>query len=102
MESSTEILRQKLNLETGRISWRELRPHFVRGALIRVAAELDLVEVAVAMATDDAARMKQWLDEGAAARADAADAACWEEQEATFWAVVVAPWVLAQEVYPQA
>ncbi|WP_373813542.1 DUF2288 family protein, partial [Neisseria dentiae] len=36
------LLNSKLNLETARISWNELQPHFARGAAVYVSADLDL------------------------------------------------------------
>ena len=66
--------------------------------MVKVAAELDLVEVAAAMAEDDKAKFTHWLQTGQVARADTADAIHWHETQAEFWAIVVAPWVLVQEI----
>ena len=89
-------LKAKLNTETGRISWDELMPHFARGVVIKVAAELDLVEVAASFATDDRERVEGWLKGGELARASDDDARQWSETSPSFWAVVAAPWVLVQ------
>lgn len=59
-----EELRAKLNAETGKITWRELERHFARGVVIRVAEDLDLVEVAYRMAKDDRPAVERWLTEG--------------------------------------
>lgn len=92
------LSRARLNLETGRIAWPELQRHFARGVLIKVAPELDLVEVAVCVAEDRRERVAAWLASGALARADDADARTWQARGGSFWAVVTAPWVLAQEI----
>lgn len=91
-------LRAKLNAETGRIGWPELQWSFARGVLIRVAAGLDLVEVAVEFARDDQARLKDWLETGSIAKAGDDEARDWQTRQPGFWAVVVAPWVLVQEI----
>lgn len=91
-------LRAKLNAETGKIRWRELERHFARGAVIRVTESLDLVEVAVHMARDDRPSIERWLNEGKMDRASVEDAEDWRRRDPLFWAVVVAPWVLVQEV----
>lgn len=91
-------LRRELNAQTGRLSWAELAPFFARGVVIRVAPELDLVEIAVAFAKDDKHRVETWISEGSIAGADVPDAKRWEAEQAEFWAVVVAPWVLAQHI----
>lgn len=97
MQEDPELLSAKLNLETGRIAWPELQRHFARGHVVKVAAGLDLVEVALAMARDDAGVLQSWLASGAVVRADTADALAWNQRQSRFWAVVVAPWVLVQE-----
>ena len=98
MTEADELLRAKLNAETGRLPWSELERHFARGVVIKVAGELDLVEVAVAMSHDDKTMVEAWLTQGLIARAETDDALVWHAQQSQFWAVVAAPWVLIQEV----
>jgi hypothetical protein len=95
---SNQELLAKLNLETGRLTWREVERHFARGVVVKVGAQLDLVEVAMHMASDDKAVMTRWLESGHVARAATDDAIGWNDRQSTFWAVVVAPWVLVQEI----
>jgi hypothetical protein len=98
MSEADEILRAKLNAETGKLTWRELERHFARGVVIKVAGDLDLVEVALAMSHDDKSVVESWLTQGRIARAATEDAIAWHAQQSQFWAVVAAPWVLIQEV----
>jgi len=100
MDTSDETLKQQLNMETGRIVWPELQRHFARGVVIKVAPEMDLVEVAVKFVKDDKSAIETWLNSGSIARANDADAKRWAETTAVFWAIVVAPWVLIQEEKP--
>ena len=93
-----EILRAKLNLETARLGWKELERHFARGDVIRVAVGVDLIDAALLIAENDAAAAQVWLTEGRIARAGINHAEDWHARQPTFWAVVVAPWVLVQEV----
>ncbi len=95
---SDELLRAKLNAETGRLAWTELQRHFARGVVIKVAPGMDLVAVALAVARDDKATIAEWLAAGRITRADSEDATAWHERDAVFWAVVTAPWVLVQEM----
>jgi len=53
-----EELFQKLNGETAQLSWKELEPHFARGVVIRVAPELDLIEVAMSFIRDESTRSR--------------------------------------------
>ena len=59
---------------------------------------MDLVEVALNVAENKTATVQAWLADGRIARADMPDAEDWHARQPAFWAVVVAPWVLVQEV----
>lgn len=96
-DESPEALRARLNAETGRLGWDELVPHFARGAVVRVAPGLDLVEVAACFAEDRREHVEAWLKAGNIGTATEDDARRWAARSPVFWAVVVAPWVLAQE-----
>lgn len=98
MNPTDESLRQQLNRETGRIAWDELQRHFARGVVIKVEPELDLVDTALKFVKDDKPAIEAWLNNGSIARASDADAQIWATGSAVFWAVVVAPWVLIQEL----
>ncbi|QSA98919.1 DUF2288 domain-containing protein [Methylococcus sp. EFPC2] len=98
MKQTLSELNAKLNQETGRLTWSELERHFARGALIWVSGQLDLVEVAAAMAADDKAVVQQWLTEHLLGKAGIEEARRWHETQPEFWAVVTAPWVLIQEI----
>jgi hypothetical protein len=94
----SDILRTKLNLETAQLAWPELERHFARGDVIKVAVGVDLVDAALHVAENNTATVQEWLADGRIARAELADAEDWHARQPIFWAVVVAPWVLVQEV----
>lgn len=96
--TDSDILRAKLNLETARLQWLELERHFARGDVIKVAHDLDLIEAAMHVAGNHAAIVEAWLADGRIARAEMPDAEDWHARKPVFWAVVVAPWVLVQEI----
>ena len=83
---SIPLLNEKLNTETARISWEELQPHFARGAAIYVAPDLDLIAVARHVAEDEAAPLKQWMEQGkfGAISDDMARTFLADKQEETF------------------
>jgi hypothetical protein len=101
MTTPSEILRAKLNLETAQLAWPELERHFARGVVVKVANGMDLVDAALQVAENNAATVQAWLAEGRIAKAELADAEDWHARQPMFWAVVVAPWVLIQEVLPE-
>lgn len=89
---------QKLLRETGKIEWELLAPQFESGDLVFIDESLDLVMVAYCFAEDKKQQVAAWMGAGQLSRVTAEQAAPWNEENPTFWAVVVAPWVLIQPV----
>ncbi|NOZ54878.1 MAG: DUF2288 domain-containing protein [Gammaproteobacteria bacterium] len=98
ISNTTDELSQKLNLETGRITWQELQRYFAKGFVINVNNDLDLVKVAVEFSSDNSNIVEQWTADKLITRANDRNAMQWHETNASFWAVVVSPWVLVQEI----
>jgi hypothetical protein len=98
VELNPQELRQKILLETARMGWQELARWFARGVVVIAEPGLDLVEAAACLAENDQARLQKWVDAEQIRRAMDADAKRWHTVEQHFWAVVVAPWVLVQEI----
>ncbi|HET8800502.1 MAG TPA: DUF2288 domain-containing protein [Marinobacter sp.] len=96
-DSSRDELKAKLNLETSRIHWHELQTYYARGNVVRVAPELDLLEVASELTADNKTRFQQWMSGDQVGEVPADLARAWYERNAELWAVVVAPWVLVQD-----
>ncbi|MFW5824888.1 MAG: DUF2288 domain-containing protein [Marinobacter sp.] len=94
---SPDEIRARLNLETSRIGWRELQTYYARGHVVRVAAELDLLEVAAELTADNKDRFQQWMSRDQVGDVSPDLARAWYDREAELWAVVVAPWVLVQD-----
>ncbi|SKA85221.1 hypothetical protein SAMN02745130_02594 [Thiothrix eikelboomii] len=90
-------LRTRLNLETGRITWQELGFFFARGRVLQVAADLDLIEVASALANDEAPQVSAWLKTQQLSVLSDLTAKAWAGDDQQLWAVVVAPWVVVQQ-----
>jgi hypothetical protein len=90
-------LRAKINGETSRLPWKELERFFAGGAVIAVSSDLDLVEVAYRVASDDKVAVAQWMAENRVARVSDAQANSWLEADVSLWTVVVKPWVLVQQ-----
>ena len=91
-------LTTKLNRETAKIAWTELQRFYASGSVIAVASGIDLIQVAKLISEDNAQAVEQWLADGKIYRVDDSQAAKWLEDDLVMWAVVVAPWVLVQEI----
>ena len=95
----SDELSQKLNLETGKITWPELQRYFARGVIIIVAEGMDLLDVATAISNDNKDKIAQLVESEQIIRATDAHALQWQANDPLFWAVVVAPWVVVQEIH---
>ena len=95
---SDEELRAHLHGETAKLPWTELEKYFARGILFKVAKGLDILDVAIVMSRDNKDSLKEWLDDKKVTSADIADAKKWHDASASLWTVVVAPFVLVQEI----
>lgn len=97
MNSPNEaLLHAKLNQETASIAWSELSRWFASGMVIAVSPDLDLIDVAAAMARDDTAAFSQWMSAQRIAKVTGEQARIWLEQDRQVWAIVVKPWILVQ------
>jgi hypothetical protein len=95
-----KILRAKVNMETSRIHWKELERFFASGVAVQVSGQLDLVEVAFQMHSDNKAQFEAWLNTGMIGKVSDEQASIWLTADSELWAVVVSPWVLVQEIPP--
>lgn len=94
---SRDEIKARLNLETSRIAWRELQTYYARGHVVRVAPELDLLDVAAELTADNKAQFQHWMKQAQVGDVSPDLARAWYDREAELWAVVVAPWVLVQD-----
>lgn len=98
-ESTTDretLLRQEYHGQTARINWHDLQTYHAGGSVVSVAADLNLVEVAVQLGLDNTACFQNWIDSGLVAAVSDQQALGWYETNQEVWAVVAAPWVLVQ------
>lgn len=98
MREPPEVLRARLNTETAKIGWAEIQRFFAKGQVFIVAPELDLIETAARMIQDDKGRVEGWLQGRQIVQATIEDARRWNDMDPDLWALVVAPWILVQEV----
>jgi len=94
--SDIDTLRANINNETSQINWNELQRFFAGGWLIYVDTNINLLDVAVAFSQDNKEQVSKWLTSGEVAKVTDTQAKHWQENNASFWANVVKPWVLIQ------
>jgi hypothetical protein len=98
MQEPLDVLKARLNTETAKIGWEEIQRFFAKGQVFIVAAKLDLINTAAKMIQDETGSIEEWLQQGLILQATTDDAKRWNELDPDLWAVVVAPWILVQEV----
>jgi len=97
MSESDELV-NKINNETSKIAWSELQKFYAQGLVVAVVRPLDLIATAAIFSRDDKIQVQQWLDAKQVYAVDDVQAQHWVQQDALLWAVVVAPFVLVQEL----
>ncbi len=94
-----ENLKEKLKNEIEKVTWPLLEEHNKREALLIVDLELDLVEVAAAVAEDDVENVKAWLSSEKLLRPTEQMVQSYEENpELGFKFIIIQPYVIAQEI----
>ncbi|MEM7220457.1 MAG: DUF2288 domain-containing protein [Pseudomonadota bacterium] len=92
-----EALKTKLLGETALAPWSDLQRFFAQGVLLGVAAELDLIEVGLALARDDAERVRDWQTRQLLGPVTDEQARRWQDGAIDLWTTVIRPWVVVQE-----
>ena len=98
-----DALREKLRSEMEQVDAAALLPHHRRGALIIAAEGVDLLEAAVAVATDDTPAVQEHLEAGSLRRSTLGEMADWcVDTSLRLRFVIVQPYVLAQVMTAEA
>lgn len=97
-QQTDEELRAHLHGETSKLPWVDLEKHFARGVIFKVAKGTDILDVAIVMSRDDKDTLEKMINEKKVQGAEIEDAKKWHELSASLWTVVIAPWVLVQEI----
>lgn len=90
-------LKEKLEQDVAEISWQELQPHAKRDAIILIQKELELAEVAVAIAEDNTTSVQNWIGKELLAKPSAQELTEWNQTpEKQFQALIVQPFVVVK------
>ena len=90
-------LKAELNQETAQMEWRELQRFFASGVVIWISEQLDLIDTAALIATDDKAAVENLMQTNQTHRVTDTQARQWFANNSELWTVVVKPWVLVQD-----
>jgi hypothetical protein len=99
MSDSERPIRERLASEIGLCQASDLRAHLERDAVIMVHSSLDLLEVAVAVAEDRSATVREWIVSELLAKPSAEQVKrLFESDTLSLRSVIVRPYVLVQEL----
>ncbi|MEM9770964.1 MAG: DUF2288 domain-containing protein [Cyanobacteria bacterium P01_D01_bin.73] len=88
-------LRQQLTESLDEAAWEWLEPHAKRDAIIWVSEEIGLVDVGLAIASDNATQVQRWIDEQVIRKPNAQQLGQWNKDSSVrFRSLIVAPFVL--------
>ncbi|HEY9749903.1 MAG TPA: DUF2288 domain-containing protein [Allocoleopsis sp.] len=93
-----ESVRAELAEMLDEAEWNWLKPHAQRDVLLVVAPELNLLDVGVAIASDNVPEVQNWIQQNLLTKPTATQLSDWNnDQEKRFNALIVQPYVLVQE-----
>ncbi len=77
--------------------WEWLSPHAARARVILVGANLDIVDVGIALTEDDSQLVQSWIEDGWLRHPSAEELSAWNaDKERKFTSLVIPPFVLAR------
>ncbi|MCP5464413.1 MAG: DUF2288 domain-containing protein [Deltaproteobacteria bacterium] len=91
-------LKEKFQKEFGDEEWIVMAPHYKRGALILVDDNLDIIDIAIAVAEDNSTLIQDLITSGKLKKPTPEQVSVWEKQRTRFEFVIVQPFVLAREI----
>jgi hypothetical protein len=88
-------MRAQIAETKGDVFWSDLTAHVARDAVIIADAQLDLVDVGMALATNDTRTIEAWIKEGKLQKPSTEDISRWSIMtNLAFTSVIVRPFVL--------
>ena len=95
---TNQDIRAELTENLDEAEWEWLIPHAQRDAIIVVSNVLDLLDVGIAIASDNTASVEHWIDEALITKPSSGQLGEWNnELTKRFNTLIVQPYVLVQE-----
>lgn len=92
-------IKKKLQEDIASISWQDILPHAKRDAVVVIDRQLNLLEVAEAIALDNTALVSNWIAEKLVTKPSATQLTEWNTHpEKKFTAAIVQPFVIIQAI----
>ena len=88
----------ELKSECAPVFYKEIEKFFAKGMLVLVASNIDIINVAMAIASDDTGKIQKWITNEQVIRVHDEFAKTWSKNNEPLMAVTAVPWVLVQEI----
>ena len=95
--SNSEELKEDLKKSLDETFWEDLRPHIVRGTVLILAQDLDLIETAFLIASDDKEKVQNLVVTNKINKPNIEEINSWEQAQVKLRCLIVKPFVLVQE-----
>lgn len=94
-----EDIKKRLEEDMANVNWNDIKPHAQRDAVILVHENLNLLDVAVAIAQDDKMVVQRWITEELITKPSNQQLSDWNINETQlFKTLIVQPFVLVQSI----
>jgi hypothetical protein len=88
-------IQNQLQDELADVTWTDLQPHSRRDAIIVVHESLSIIEVGIAIASDETRKVQVWIDEQLIQKPTSAQLSLWNQDPTQkFSTLIVSPYVL--------
>ncbi|WOD37984.1 DUF2288 domain-containing protein [Nodosilinea sp. E11] len=95
----SQDLKHELSEMVAPADWAWISPHANRGAVVVIDPSLDLVEVGVAIATDNTTAVNHWIAEDLITKPSPFQLEIWDQTaKKQFQSLIVQPFVLVQDL----
>jgi len=92
-------LQETLAKDVADITWKDLLPHAKRDAIIVIKDDLELAEVAAAIAEDNTTSVQGWIASQSISKPTSEELTVWNQTpQKQFIALIVQPFVVVKEI----
>ena len=92
-----EDIKERLKKDLGSANWSDLLPQLAHDQLIVVSKSLDILDIGLEIANDNADLIGQWLGEGKISKPTTEEIERWTKENPKFLCAIVQPFVLIKE-----
>lgn len=90
--------REELLQECAPIAYKEIEQFFARGMLVLVSGDIDIIDVALVIQSDNSNQLEKLIKQEKVIRVHDEHAIEWSQANTQLMAITAVPWLLVQEI----